>query len=195
MPSLTFWYEFASHYSYLAAARIEALAARAAVEVTWRPFLLGPIFAAQGWNDSPFNIYPAKGAYAWRDLQRSADELGIEFRRPSLFPHSGLLAARVALLLADRDRPAFSRAVYRANFVEDREISDAEVIREILNRLGLPDDTLLQEAGTPATKARLRAQTEAAISAGIFGAPSFTVGDELFWGNDRLDQALAWAKK
>jgi 2-hydroxychromene-2-carboxylate isomerase len=195
MPSLTFWYEFASQYSYLAAARIEALAARASVEVEWRPFLLGPIFAAQGWNDSPFNLFPAKGAYAWRDLARCAADLGLEFRRPSQFPRSGLLAARIALSLPDRDRPAFSRAVYHANFVEDREISDASVVRTILDQLQLPADALLETASSPSIKSQLRAQTEAAIAAGIFGAPSFTVGDELFWGNDRLEQALAWAKK
>jgi 2-hydroxychromene-2-carboxylate isomerase len=92
-----FWFEFASTYSYPAAMRIERAAAKRDVYLEWRPFLLGPIFAAQGWVDSPFNIYPAKGRYMWRDLERLCAGLGLPLRRPSRFPRSGLLAARVAL--------------------------------------------------------------------------------------------------
>ena len=94
---IEFWFEFASTYSYPAALRIEPLARRAGVHVACRPFLLGPIFAAQGWNDSPFNIYAAKGKYMWRDLARICDALGLPLQRPSVFPRSGLHAARVAL--------------------------------------------------------------------------------------------------
>ena len=85
-PALQFWYDFASTYSYVAAARIDRVAASAAVAVTWRPFLLGPIFAAQGWRDSPFNIYPAKGRYMWRDMERVCEREGIALVRPSRFP-------------------------------------------------------------------------------------------------------------
>jgi 2-hydroxychromene-2-carboxylate isomerase len=90
MEPIEFWFEFASSYSYPAALRIEEVAQRAGVRLIWRPFLLGPIFKAQGWNDSPFNIYPAKGNYMWRDLQRVCDALGIPFRKPSVFPRNGL---------------------------------------------------------------------------------------------------------
>src|SRR5688500_3568936 len=95
---LQFWFEFASTYSYPAAMRIEALASAAGVEVEYRPFLLGPIFASQGWIDSPFNIYPAKGRYMWRDLERICAARGLPLRRPTQFPRGSVLAARVALI-------------------------------------------------------------------------------------------------
>lgn len=191
---LEFWFEFASTYSYLAAERIEALAA--GVTIVWRPFLLGPIFASQGWNNSPFNIYPVKGKYMWRDMERLAADYGLPLRHPSAFPRNGLLPARVALAHADQPWIGrFVRAVYRANFAQDREISDAAVIGEILASLGIEAKAALAAANEEANKAGLKAQTERAIALGIFGAPSFTVGEELFWGNDRLEQAIAFARK
>jgi 2-hydroxychromene-2-carboxylate isomerase len=116
-PTLTFWYEFASTYSWLAAERIEELAAAADVEIHWRAFLLGPIFVAQGWNSSPFNLYPAKGNNMWRDMERLGALMGLPpLTRPDPFPQNSLLAARVATALAGRKPPAFSRAVFRAEF-------------------------------------------------------------------------------
>jgi 2-hydroxychromene-2-carboxylate isomerase len=193
---LVFWYEFASTYSYPAAMRIEQLAKAAGVAVEWRPFLLGPVFQQQGWRDSPFNVYPAKGQYMWRDLERLCAAEHLPLRRPSTFPRNGLLAARVALIASDEGWCAdFSRAVYRANFADDRDIADATVIGDIIIRaFGRDPASVLERAGASANKERLRAQTEDAMTRGIFGAPSFTVGGELFWGNDRLEQAIAWAK-
>src|SRR5512147_2740339 len=122
--ALDFWFEFASTYSYPTSQRIEALCNAAQITVRWRPFLLGPIFAAQGWNDSPFNIYPVKGAYMWRDLERLCRKQGITLRRPAQFPRGSLLAARIACRFADaRWLPDFVRAVYRANFEHDHDIS------------------------------------------------------------------------
>ncbi len=193
-PTMELWYEFASSYSYLTVMRVEPLAREAGVEVVWRPFLLGPVFLALGWNDSPFNIYPPKGRYMWRDLTRLAAKYGLPFRVPSQFPRNGLLAARVALRLAHTDTEgAFSRGVMHANFAEDRDISDPGVIADILHGLGLSPDPLLAEAVTPENKLALRRQTERAAELGLFGAPSFRVGEELFWGNDRLEDALEWA--
>jgi 2-hydroxychromene-2-carboxylate isomerase len=193
---LVFWYEFASTYSYPAAMRIERCAAAAGVAVEWRPFLLGPIFQRQGWRDSPFNLYPAKGQYMWRDLERLCAAEHLPLRRPSAFPRNGLLAARVALIGNEEGWCAdFTRAVYHANFAEDREIADAAVIGGILQSLERDPAPIFERAGSTAIKERLRAETEEAMARGIFGAPSFTVGDELFWGNDRLEQAIAWAKK
>ena len=188
---LEFWFEFASTYSYLSAARIEQVARSASVSVSWRAFLLGPIFADQGWNDSPFNLYPAKGRYMWREMQRFCARYEIPFQRPSRFPRNGLLGARIAC--AARDEPwcaDFVRAVYRANFAQDREISEPAVIAEILTDLGRDAAAVLERAGSTEVKAALRAQTERAIELGIFGAPSFVGGAELFWGNDRLEDAI-----
>ncbi len=194
MASVQFWFELASTYSYPAAMRIGREAAAAGVTVEWRSFLLGPIFQAQGWNDSPFNVYPVKGRYMWRDLERVCRRHGLELRHPARFPRPSLVGARVACVGAIEDwGPDFVRAVYHANFVEDRETGDRDVVAAILTRLGVDAEKTLAEAESPATKAQLRANTEEAIALGIFGAPSFVVGRELFWGNDRLDDALAWA--
>ena len=192
--TLEFWFEFASTYSYLSVMRIEPLARAAGVTLQWRPFLLGPVFLSLGWNDSPFNIYPPKGRYMWRDLARLASRYGLPLKVPSRFPRNGLLAARVALAGADEAwMPAFCRAVMRANFAEDQEIAEIEVIRAILTSLELPVDAILARAESPENKQALRRQTERAGEIGLFGAPSFVTPDgELFWGNDRLEDALEW---
>ena len=191
---LEFWYEFASTYSYLSVMRIEKVAAAAKLGVTWRPFLLGPIFRAQGWNDSPFNLYEAKGRYMWRDLARLAAGYGLPFQRPSVFPRNGLSAARIALLAEPEGWcPDFSRAVFTAEFAHDRDIADPAVLSGLLETLGQDSRAVLARAESDANKAALRAQTERAQALGIFGAPSFVVGDELYWGNDRLGDAVAKA--
>jgi len=191
---LDFFYEFASTYSYVTAMRIAPLAEAAGVTVRWRPFLLGPIFKQQGWDTSPFNLYPAKGRYMVRDCERQCAALGIAFRLPDPFPQNTLTAARVALAaLAEGWGEEFSRAVYRAQFAEGRQIGSAEVVGAIVRDLGR-DDAVLARAQSDAIKQELRAATEEAQRLGIFGAPSFIAGGELFWGNDRLEQALAHAK-
>ncbi len=193
-PVVEFWFEFASTYSYLSVMRIERAAQAAGVDIAWKPFLLGPVFLALGWNDSPFNIYPPKGRYMWRDLERLAAKEGLPFQRPSRFPRNGLLAARVALVgVEDGWVAPFARAVMTANFAEDREIAEPAVIEDLLAKLALPVEEVMARAQLDANKLALRAQTERAAELGLFGAPSFRVGDELFWGNDRLEDALGWA--
>jgi 2-hydroxychromene-2-carboxylate isomerase len=193
-PTVDFWFEFASTYSYPAALRVEQLAAERGVAVAWRPFLLGPIFAAQGWNDSPFNVYPVKGRYMWRDLARICAAHDIPLRRPSQFPRGSLLAARVVARFAGEPWiPAFVRAVYRANFAEDLDISTPDVVGRCLAAVGAQPAGILEQANSPDAKARLRANTDEAIRLDIFGAPSFVVRGELFWGHDRLEDALRWA--
>lgn len=190
---IEFWFDFASTYSYLSAMRIEALARQAGITVVWRPFLLGPAFLALGWNDSPFNIYPPKGRYMWRDLERLCDKYGLAFKRPSKFPRKGLRAARVVCANDEAPwMPAFVRAVFSANFAEDRDIGERAVIADILVFQGLPADDLITTAEMPENKERLRRRSEQAIELGLFGAPSFIVAGELFWGNDRLEDALTW---
>lgn len=194
--NLNFWFDFASTYSYPTAMRIERLAAESGVSILWRPFLLGPVFNAQGWNDSPFNIYPAKGRYMWRDLERVCLAEGIPFRQPSQFPRNGLLAARIACWYAEAPwLPEFVRAVYCANFQDDLDISEVAVVCKCLAVVGKNVEIVLAQAQSPEAKAKLRAQSEAALAHGIFGAPFFTIGDEHFWGNDRLEQALSFCVK
>ncbi|MGO4570602.1 2-hydroxychromene-2-carboxylate isomerase [Microvirga sp. 2TAF3] len=194
-PILEFWYDFASTYSYLATMRIEEAAEAAGVGLLWRPFLLGPIFGAQGWTSSPFNLYPAKGRHMWRDMEREAARLRIPFCKPNPFPQNSLLATRVALVGTDRGwTPAFTRAVFAAEFGKGRNISDPALLAEILTGLGIDAASVLEEAETEANKTRLRRVGEVAQSRGIFGAPTFLAEDgELFWGNDRLERALEWA--
>ena len=193
MPTpVEFWFEFASPYSYLSVARIEAVAEAAHAPIVWKPFLLGPIFKAQGWDDSPFNLYAAKGRYMWRDVERLAEGYGLPFQRPSAFPRNGLLAARVALVGHDEEwGPAFTRSVYKASFAHDLDLAAPAVISDLLEGLGQDAGAVLARADADANKERLRAQTEEAVEKGIFGAPSFVVGDELYWGNDRLGDAIA----
>lgn len=191
---MDFWFELASTYSYPAAVRIGRLCAAANVTLRWRPFLLGPIFAAQGFKTSPFNLFPARGRYMWRDVERCCAQEGLAFRKPSEFPRNSVLATRLALLAHDAPwGPDFTAAVYRANFVDDRAIDDPNVLAQILEELGQPAQELMARATDEAHKLRLRRQNEEAAALGIFGAPNCVVGDELFFGNDRIEQAIAWA--
>lgn len=194
MRRLTFWYEFASTYSYLASLRIEELCAQADVDVVWRPFLLGPIFRAQGWDTSPFKIYEAKGAYMWRDMERLCEDMQIPFRRPDEFPLNGLLAARIATYGMKHGWGAdFTKAVYSAEYGEGKRIDDETVLQGLLATMGLDAEAVFDGALEDENKAALRHATEEAIALGIFGAPTFTTqSGELFWGNDRLEQAIAW---
>jgi 2-hydroxychromene-2-carboxylate isomerase len=193
---IEFWHELASTYSYLTAMRIEALASAAGVEIVWKPLLLGPIFRTQGWDTSPFNIYPAKGKYMVRDMERLAAARGLPFGLPSPFPQNSLHAARLALIgHAEGWGVAFTRAAYEAEFARGANIGDKGALRDILKGLGIDAEAALARSETADTKQRLRQQTEDAQELGIFGAPSFLARGELFWGDDRLEQALAWARR
>ncbi|MBI3436314.1 MAG: 2-hydroxychromene-2-carboxylate isomerase [Proteobacteria bacterium] len=196
-PALDFWFDFASTYSYPACMRIGPPADQAGVVLRWRPFLLGPIFKAQGFDTSPFNLHPDKGRYMWRDLERLTGDLGLAFRRPHPFPQPSLLATRVAMVgLAADWGAAFCREVFRAQFARGMQIGDAAVVGEILREIGVAPDPVLARAGGEVVKDLLRARTQEARSIGVFGAPTFvTTGGEVFWGNDRLEQALAWAAR
>lgn len=199
-PRLEFWYDFASTYSYLSAMRIETVAKAHGVKIDWKPFLLGPIFRSQGWDTSPFNVYPAKGRYMWRDMQRLTAERGLSFSVPSPFPQNSLAAARLALVASDRDLIApVTKAIFTAQFGHGHDIGDATVLQHATTRAcvgrSLDSAQMLTLSVDPKIKDRLKAQTAAATSHGIFGAPTFRTQDgELFWGDDRLDQAMAWAR-
>jgi 2-hydroxychromene-2-carboxylate isomerase len=189
------WFEFGSNYSYLSLMRIEALANRAGVPLRWRPFLLGPIFRELGYQNSPFNEHKEKGDYVWRDMARRAAKYGIPFTRPTVFPRPALLPMRVALL--GEEQPwmgEFCRRIMLQNWSHDRDIDNVDTVSAAL--AGLVDDpaATVLAAGSETTKAALRAQTAAARTLGIFGAPTFIVNGEMFWGDDRLEDALEFAQ-
>ena len=192
---LQFWFEFASTYSYPAVMRIDKAAAARGVAIEWRPFLLGPLFhAQQGLKDSPFNAVPVKGSYMWRDMERICERHGLPFRRPGRFPQNGLMAARITLSLKQEERANFVKAVYQANFVHDRDISDLQILHAAARRAGLDPLEVLAAMTSEPVKQQLKDETAKAADLGIFGAPSFITEDgELFWGNDRLEDALDWA--
>jgi 2-hydroxychromene-2-carboxylate isomerase len=193
-PTLDFWYEFASPYSYLSVMRIGLLAAQRGVRVRWQPFLLGPVFQSLGWAGPPFVVQQVKGAYMWKDVERQARKIALPWRRPSVFPRRAVLPARIALLGADAPwGEAFAQAVMRLNFEHDEDVDDEAAMARLLYELGLPAGQVIGEAEAPAHRERLRAQTAQAQRLGLFGAPTFFTGGEMFWGDDRLEDALAHA--
>ena len=190
-PSIEFWFDLSSLYSYLSVMRIEDAALRAGVAVAWRPFMLGPIFDALGWDAPPFVVQKEKGAYVWQDMQRQCRKYGLPWRQPTVFPRRAVLPARIAVLGEGEPwQPAWCREIMRLNYGEDRDVDTPEVATEILDRLGLPARAILDAAISDENRQRLRAATQTARERGVFGAPTFFVGKDMYWGNDRLDDAL-----
>lgn len=191
---IEFWFEFGSNYSYLSVMRIEHEARLRGVRVRWKPFLLGPIFHALGLDPSPFLLQKEKGAYVWQDMARQCRKYGLRWTQPSVFPRPSVLAARIALVGAEESWIGdFCRRVMERNFVEDEDIKEVRSLLPILHGLGLLGEEIVERAQSEPIKSLLRTQTDAARARGIFGAPTFFVGREMFWGNDRLDDALILA--
>lgn len=190
---IEFYFDFSSPYSYLAAEKIDALAARFGREVSWRPILLGAVF--QHYNTTSLVKQPGQGDYALRDMARSACYMGIPFQFPSRFPLPTQAAARAFYWLADSDMAlskSFARAVFRAFYVDDLDISAPATVLEIAAGLGIDRAALDAAIRSELVKARLKQETEAAIAMGLFGAPWMVVDGEPFWGADRLLQLEHW---
>jgi 2-hydroxychromene-2-carboxylate isomerase len=193
-PEIEIWFDFGSNYSYLSVMRIEDASRRLGVHIAWKPFLLSPIFQALGMENSPFVLQKEKGAYVRRDMVRQCRKYGLRWKQPTTFPRLGVLPSRVALLGANQPWiGAFCRRVMELNFALDQDINQPEKLTPVLTELGLPAADILDQSRQETTKLRLRGQTEQARTRGIFGAPTFFVGTEMFWGNDRLDDALLFA--
>jgi len=189
LKSIEFWFDFGSNYSYLSVMRV----VRNGIDVVWRPFLLGPIFQSFGWNNSPFVLQKEKGEYTWRDMARQCAKYGIPWRMPTEFPRLGVLPLRIMLVAEGQPWAGeFARRVMLRNFHLDQEIQSKDAMTSILFDLGLPAAEIIAAATSDATKARLREQTETAKTRKIFGAPTFFARGEMFWGNDRLDDALRY---
>ncbi|WP_210200481.1 2-hydroxychromene-2-carboxylate isomerase [Cohaesibacter celericrescens] len=191
---LQFWFEFASPYSYLSAMRIEETANRSGVELDWRPFLLGAIFKKDlGSIDSPMTKNPKKADYMWMDVARQSHRYRLSpFKVPDPFPQNGLLPTRIAChLMGDSRLPEFARTVYSAHFQKGAGLTDATALTNILEQLGFDAKSVLEKAGSLTVKQKLRNLTDEADSLGVFGAPFFvTQNGEMFWGDDRLEQAV-----
>ena len=194
MPqAIDFYFDFSSPYGYFAASHIDALAARHGRQVNWRPVLLGVVFKQTG--QQPLAHIPLKGEYAMRDLPRSARWFDVPFKTPSRFPIAGTSASRAYYWTQDRDSAAarqLALALYRAYFVEDRDISAPEVTADVAAGLGMPRADVLAALNDPAVKERLKREVDAAIARGVFGSPYVIVDGEPFWGSDRLDQVERW---
>lgn len=194
--TIEFWFEFGSNYSYLSVMRIEELAKANGVSIVWKPFLLGPIFKSFGWDTSPFVLQKEKGAYMWQDMERQCRKYGLRWTKPTTFPRMAVLPMRIAILGSDEPWiGGFSRRVMTMNFAEDVDINSADSMTQVLTSLGLDAADVINKAQSDDNKLRLRHQTEDAKALGIFGAPAFMVGDQMYWGNDRLDDAIQDASR
>lgn len=193
MPApLEFWFEYGSTYTYLSVARIASIAARAGVTVSWKPFLLAPLFAKAGLPDGPFLPFPSKMQYMWRDLERRAKFHRLPYRKPSVYPPNTLQTARVGLIGATEGWCAeFTSAVFNRHWTQDLTIGTSHNLHDSIREVGLDPDQIISRAEAAENKTALRTQTDEAQRHGIFGSPSFMVGRELFWGDDRLDDAIS----
>jgi 2-hydroxychromene-2-carboxylate isomerase len=190
---IEFYFDFSSPYSYLAAELIDDLAAKYGRKVKWRPMLLGVVFQKTG---QPLLVnVPLKGEYSLRDFSRSARYYNVPFKFPAQFPMSTVSAARAYYWLHGQDCDKardFAHAVFRAYWVDGRDISDMAVVLEIAVGLGIDRDALAAGITTPEIKERLKTETDTAIARGMCGAPYFVVDGEPFWGADRLPQIEKW---
>jgi 2-hydroxychromene-2-carboxylate isomerase len=190
---IDFYFDFSSPYGYFASAKIDDIAAKHGREVVWRPILLGAVFKITG--QQPLPTIPLKGSYGKHDLARSARLFGVPFKLPSKFPVAGQAPSRAFYWVGDRD-PALAkqlaRALYRAYFAEDRDISSPEVTANVAAKLGIERDGMLAALNDPAVKERLKSEVDAAIERGVFGSPYIVIDGEPFWGSDRLEQVDKW---
>jgi 2-hydroxychromene-2-carboxylate isomerase len=184
MKRVDFFFDLSSPYSYLAATQLPAMARRAGAELAWRPMAMGALFKAIGYSGPQF-VPPAKKRYQVEDLARWAAQYGVPWRLSSHFPANTIRAMRL-ILVDDSRAEAVALAGFAAMWADDLDLTDEAVLARIAEAGGLEPAAALRAIETPAVKARLIANGEEAVARGVFGAPAMLVGDQLFWGNDRL---------
>jgi 2-hydroxychromene-2-carboxylate isomerase len=193
MPEpIDFYFDFSSPYGYIASTRIAGLAARHARSVRWRPFLIGAVYKATGYQ--PLEIAPKKD-YLFRDVPRHARFHGVRLAFPPSFPEGLIAAARAVYWIEDQapeKAGPFAEAAYRAYWAEGRKLAEPKVVAEVAAQQGFPAEQVLAALGDPAVKERLKTENEAAIARGVFGSPFIFVDGEPFWGSDRLEQVESW---
>jgi len=184
--SVEFLFDFGSPYTYLAYHELRRIAARTEASIVWTPILLGGVFQATG-NHSPAQI-PAKGQWMNEDLKRWARRFGVPFRQNPHFPINTLTLMRGAVGYQMRELrfADYLDLIFRGMWVEERDLGDPAVLGAWLDGHGFDPEDFAKMVADPAVKERLKHHTEAAVARGVFGAPSFIVSDELFWGQDRL---------
>lgn len=190
-----FYFEFSSPYGYIASQLADETEKRTGRPMKWRPMLLGPIFKVTG--QSPLTEVPLKGEYSKRDFIRSARWHKVAFRQPDKFPIGTVAALRAFYWLDDQDPAkarALAKALYRAYFVENRDISAPQAVIEVARSIGIDGDALARALEDPAIKERAKKEVEGAIQAGVFGSPFFIVDGEPFWGVDRIPMMEEWIR-
>jgi 2-hydroxychromene-2-carboxylate isomerase len=183
---LEYFFDYVSPFSYLADSQIPALVQRTGAELIYRPFFLGGVMQASG--NSPPATVPAKGAYMGVDIARWLDRYGIEMKFNPHFPVMTVKPMRAALVALEQGVfPVFHKALFKAMWQDEKNVGDAEVLAEVLTEAGLDAPAILGRIGDDDVKELLKANTAEAVERGAFGAPTFYVEGEMFFGNDRLD--------
>jgi 2-hydroxychromene-2-carboxylate isomerase len=191
-----FYFEFSSPYGYIATELAEDLERRLGRPLRWRPILLGPIFKVTG--QAPLTNIPLKGDYAKRDFARVARMHRVAYRHPDRFPIGTVAACRAFYALDEHDPQAarrLARSLYRAYFVDNRDIGDAANMLAVAKEAGLDKAALAAAIEDPRLKERVKGEVDAAIAAGVFGSPFFVADGEPFWGVDRIPMLEEWVRK
>ena len=194
MPEIDFWYSIGSTYSFLTIMRLDDWCADNDAKVNWRPFDVRAIMSDQ--QNIPFAGKPVKSAYMWRDIERRAAKYHIHAKLPAPYPISNLELANQVALLGHKDGwgKNFTQILYRIWFEDGIEAGSENAMSEALFRCQQDPLPVLARARSPEIEAALKAETAAAAKLGVFGAPSFVTRGEVFWGDDRLEDAHSWAK-
>jgi 2-hydroxychromene-2-carboxylate isomerase len=202
MRSVDFYFDFSSTNSYFAALLLPGICARHDARVNWMPTHFAALFRGTGFDVMAMS--PRKARYLWRDHERYAELTGLPFKRPSRFPIKTSSALRAVLAAGHDSTPdadgavreqalrAISQAIMRAYWERDEDISDRDVLASIASRAGFDGARLIRLADAKPAREELAAMTEAAVARGVFGAPTVFVGEEMFWGKDRLDFVERW---
>ena len=194
MAEIDFWYSIGSTYSYLTVMRLPVVERTHNVKLRWRPFDVRHVMIEQ--NNIPFKGKPVKAAYMWRDIERRGQKYGLSPKVPAPYPLPNLVLANKVATLGVKDGwvEAYTRATYKRWFESGEPAGEEPNLSSSLEEIGCDPSQVLAAANTESIASALKAATEKAMALGVFGSPSFTVDGEVFWGDDRLEDAILWAR-